>query len=98
MQKLTREEIEQRIIDDYQKVTEVVYIYTCIAGRELRVLVLTSNKVHDNELMDRVLTVEYALHNLQLVDSTLLAVTYLPLIFNPNIPSSYKLIYTKEEQ
>ena len=93
---LTIEEIEQKITKDYQKVPEVVKIYTHMDRYELHVTILTNNSMYNNQLMDTVLDIEYKLHNFRLVDDILLVVTYLPMSLKPNIHPAYKLIYEKE--
>jgi hypothetical protein len=79
---LTIEQVESKIASSFNKVNEVLSIYTQKHGRELRVYVLINSQKYDGRLMDKLLNIEYNLHDLQIEQGRiLLNFSYIPRIY-----------------
>jgi len=76
---LRREEIELIIAGKLKNLKEITAIYTQRYKTELQILVFLNSETYDNELMYRLLDVEYDLQ--QQIRDPLLAFSYIPKIY-----------------
>jgi len=82
---------EEKIVEVFKVIPEVDSIYYLPASK--KIIILTNNKTYDDELMDRLLNIEYELHN----DFELIEFRYIPTILSNGTISAYvKLLYKKE--
>ncbi len=74
------EEIYSRIGNAFNKVEEVIAIYALRYPHELKITILINNKRYNDELLDRLLDIEYGL---QSEDADLwLSFSYIPKIYD----------------
>ena len=74
------EELKNKIINAFKQINEVESIYVQKYTYEWKVIILLSNEKHDDELMDRLLDIEYDLQNRD--EDPLLDFSYIPKIYN----------------
>ena len=74
------EELKNNIVNAFKQIDEVESIYVQRYTYEWKVIILLSNEKHDDELMDRLLDIEYDLQNRD--EDPLLDFSYIPKIYN----------------
>ena len=78
--KLTEDEIPFRIVAEFVQIDEVESIYMQKFDYELEIAILLSIDKYDDELIDKLLDIEYALQNE--IEEPLLSFSYIPKIYN----------------
>jgi len=74
------EELKSNIINAFKQIDEVESIYVQKYTYEWKVIILLNIKKHDDQLMDRLLDIEYDLQNRD--EDPLLDFSYIPKIYN----------------
>jgi hypothetical protein len=74
------EELKSNIINAFKQIDEVESIYVQRYTYEWKIIILLNNKRYDDELMDRLLDIEYDLQNRD--EDPLLDFSYIPKIYN----------------
>jgi hypothetical protein len=74
------EELKNNIVNAFKQIDEVEFIYLLRYTYEWKVIILLNNKRYDDELMDRLLDIEYDLQNRN--EDPLLDFSYIPKIYN----------------
>lgn len=74
------EELKNNIINAFKQIDEVESIYVQKDTYEWKVIILLNNNRYDDKLMDKLLDIEYDLHNRD--EDPLLDFSYIPKIYN----------------